>query len=119
MNDYGDVFGRDVDAVTIVREWLDDGGEDFEGWLIIQWRNLWGEDLDAESVDWGEVARSIERDALHGEWTIDDVAAGWAQVVRCPDCGQMEIWCEAEISDHGLCRAARLPCPICAEEAGQ
>ena len=26
------------------------------------------------------------------------------QVVRCPDCGQLEWWARQELEDHGLCR---------------
>ncbi len=32
------------------------------------------------------------------------------QIVRCPDCGQMEIWTEEETNDHGHCRATPSPC---------
>lgn len=34
-----------------------------------------------------------------------------ARLVRCPDCGQMEWWSEAELIDHGRCRAGLYPCP--------
>jgi hypothetical protein len=27
-----------------------------------------------------------------------------ARLVRCPDCGQLEVWAEAELQDHGRCR---------------
>jgi hypothetical protein len=37
--------------------------------------------------DWRALADQLDRDALHGEWTLGDVALGWAQVVRCLDCG--------------------------------
>lgn len=35
-----------------------------------------------------------------------------AQVVRCPDCGQLELWTatEALSSGHGKCRASNAPC---------
>ena len=33
-----------------------------------------------------------------------------ARLVRCPDCGQMEWWTEAETNDHGHCRASNAPC---------
>lgn len=26
------------------------------------------------------------------------------QVVRCPDCGQTEVWVVDELADHGMCR---------------
>lgn len=35
------------------------------------------------------------------------------QLVRCPDCGQLEIWTDDELSDHGKCRASTDPCPVC------
>jgi len=28
------------------------------------------------------------------------------QLVRCPDCGQMEVWAAWEIHDHGWCRCS-------------
>ena len=47
-----------------------------------------------------------------------DVAAGRAQIVRCPDCGQMEIWSEEEAdSGHGKCRSSAAPC-WCESETG-
>ncbi len=36
------------------------------------------------------------------------------RVVRCPACGQLEFWTEAETRDHGLCRTRGGPCPGCA-----
>ena len=45
------------------------------------------------------------------ELTLVDVAEGRAVVVRCPDCGQLEIWSEDEaLVDHGLCRSKGEPC---------
>ena len=32
------------------------------------------------------------------------------KIVRCPDCGQMEIWSEDELIDHGRCRTGTYPC---------
>lgn len=52
---------------------------------------------------------------MHPTLTPEDVAAGRAVVVRCPECGQMEIWSEAEAyGEHGLCRHRGGPCPVCA-----
>jgi len=31
-------------------------------------------------------------------------------LVKCPDCGQMEWWTEAEMMDHGRCRTGQYPC---------
>jgi hypothetical protein len=49
-----------------------------------------------------------------------DTGPGWldgdgqpAQIVRCPDCGQMEWWTEEELRDHGKCRAQAAPCLVC------
>lgn len=33
-----------------------------------------------------------------------------ARLVKCPDCGQMEWWTEAESIDHGRCRTGQYPC---------
>ena len=33
-----------------------------------------------------------------------------AQVVICPDCGQMEFWTEWECNHHGKCRGNPDPC---------
>jgi len=111
MSDYGDIFGRYVDATAIMREFLADDGGDLAAWLRDQSRALWGADHREE--DWGAVARSVEADALHGDWTLDDVAAGHAQVVTCPECGQTEIWGLAELSEHGKCRNRGDACPVC------
>ena len=112
MSDYGDIFGRYTDATGIMREfWADEGDGDLAAWLCEQSRALWGADHREE--DWDELAAQVRADSLHGEWTLDDVAAGWAQVVRCPECGQPEIWCEAEINDHGKCRSHGGACPAC------
>lgn len=46
-----------------------------------------------------------------------DIIAGDARIVRCPDCGQLEIWSVAEETDHGLCRtrhAVDRHCAVCA-----
>ncbi len=32
------------------------------------------------------------------------------EIVRCPDCGQMEVWTIDELADHGRCRSADRPC---------
>lgn len=56
--------------------------------------------------------------------TMVDVAEGRAQVVVCPDCGQLEIWSNGECNDgsegpdHGVCRCAEKPC-WCEEEAAE
>lgn len=34
-------------------------------------------------------------------------------LVRCPDCGQLEWWSEAELLDHSRCRSGSAPCPLC------
>ena len=31
-------------------------------------------------------------------------------IVRCPDCGQLEVWTTDECTDHGLCRSRGGPC---------
>jgi predicted RNA-binding Zn-ribbon protein involved in translation (DUF1610 family) len=42
------------------------------------------------------------------------LGADETQVVRCPDCGQLELWTDQEVRDHGQCRsAAERPCPVC------
>jgi hypothetical protein len=33
-----------------------------------------------------------------------------ARLIKCPDCGQMEWWTEAECLDHGRCRTGQYPC---------
>jgi len=114
MTHYSDVLGNYATATEIMREFYRTGG----GLPLAQWieqksRELWAASGEHRGEDWRALADQLDRDALHGEWTLDDVAAGWAQVVRCPDCGAMEIWCEAEINDHGLCRSAGRPCEVC------
>lgn len=42
-----------------------------------------------------------------------DVEFGFAQVVQCPECGQMELWTIGEVNDHGQCRLRYDPCPVC------
>ena len=112
MSDYGDIFGRYTDATGIMREfWADEGDGDLAAWLRDQSRALWGADHREE--DWGELAAQVRADSLHGDWTIEDVAAGWANIVRCPECGAMEIWSIAEASDHGKCRSRGDACPAC------
>ncbi len=39
-------------------------------------------------------------------------------LVRCPDCGQLEVWTEEESFDHGLCRSAGCAC-WCQEDGEQ
>lgn len=48
-----------------------------------------------------------------------DVGIGRATFIKCPDCGQMEVWLRDEVSDHGQCRAtpADAACPVCAGTA--
>ena len=44
------------------------------------------------------------------------------QLVQCPDCGQLEVWAEWEIHDHGYCRNATAPpeeCEACSEDEKQ
>ena len=36
------------------------------------------------------------------------------EIVRCPDCGQMEVWTIDELADHGRCRSTDRPC-VCDE----
>jgi hypothetical protein len=47
---------------------------------------------------------------LHRSLTLADVSRGDASIVRCPDCGQLEIWSLEEIQHHGKCRASTRPC---------
>jgi len=54
----------------------------------------------------------VERMSLHRANQPGDPET---RVVRCPDCGQMEIWSEQECSDHGLCRRSGKPCPVCGQ----
>ena len=49
-----------------------------------------------------------------------DVESGQADVIRCPDCGQMEIWSREEKTDHGMCRTSPTldadgTCPVCGD----
>ncbi len=112
MSDYGDIFGRYTDATGIMREfWADEGDGDLAAWLCEQSRALWGADHREEN--WDELAAQVRADSLHGDWTIEDVASGWANIVRCPECGAMEIWSIAEASDHGKCRSHGGACPAC------
>lgn len=59
-------------------------------------------------------------------WSIHQLTArpgyvdedGPAQLVRCPDCGQMEWWTVRETQEHGYCRSGRgryrvQDCPAC------
>lgn len=106
MTQWQDVLGGYVDACGVLREyWADADGETLAAWIERESGALWAAAREHVDEDWEALARQVERDALHGDWTIADVAAGYAQVVRCPDCGQMEIWCEAEIADQGQCRS--------------
>jgi len=47
-----------------------------------------------------------------------DVSRGDAVVVRCPECGQLEIWSPDELDQHGKCRASTRPC-WCEEPANE
>jgi predicted RNA-binding Zn-ribbon protein involved in translation (DUF1610 family) len=48
--------------------------------------------------------------------SMDDVLAGRARLVQCPDCGQMELWTKVEWLDHGLCRSrGDRDCPTCGD----
>jgi len=52
----------------------------------------------------------------YAEHMHDDCAADQdARLIRCPDCGQLEWWSEAELIDHGRCRAGAYPC-VCDDE---
>ena len=50
---------------------------------------------------------------LHQERTKEDVEAGRAQIVSCPECGQQELWSIEETKDHGLCRTKGEECIVC------
>lgn len=51
---------------------------------------------------------------MHRDCTLADIANGEARIVRCADCGQMEIWSYEEWSDHGQCRCGpRGVCHVC------
>jgi len=44
------------------------------------------------------------------------------QIVQCLDCGQLEVWAEWEIHDHGYCRNATYPpedCEACGDRERQ
>jgi hypothetical protein len=51
--------------------------------------------------------------ALHDNYTMGDILDGTARILRCPACGQLEIWGEQEYADHGVCRTRGVPCPLC------
>lgn len=36
-----------------------------------------------------------------------------AQLVCCPDCGQMEWWTSREVEGHGKCRLSTESCEVC------
>lgn len=55
---------------------------------------------------------------LHQAYTLQDIPDD-AQVVRCPDCGQMEIWGIDEMTDHGACRSRGGQCTECGQSVGQ
>jgi predicted RNA-binding Zn-ribbon protein involved in translation (DUF1610 family) len=45
----------------------------------------------------------------------------YAKLVRCPDCGQMEVWSLDEYLAHGMCRTYPIfdtdgKCPVCGDE---
>jgi hypothetical protein len=42
--------------------------------------------------------------------TYQDQDGNPAQLVQCPDCGQMEWWTLEETQNHGKCRASNKPC---------
>jgi len=46
-----------------------------------------------------------------GPFYVDDYGA--AQIVICPDCGQLEWWSQRETEDHGLCRSRGGTCDVC------
>lgn len=59
----------------------------------------------------------MEKDSLHRNLDLDHTEA---RIVRCPDCGQMEIWTSSEVQDHGICRCSPIlthegTCPVCNE----
>ena len=55
---------------------------------------------------------------LHPETTGPDYADPYgdpAQLVSCPDCGQIEWWTGDELIAHGKCRVQDGDCPVCVE----
>jgi|GEM_PF-1577000 len=56
----------------------------------------------------------------HEEMGLKDLLAGRATIVRCPECGQLEIWSLWELTNHGKCRASNRHCwceqPIITQE---
>ncbi|MCL4466415.1 MAG: hypothetical protein M1389_10410 [Chloroflexi bacterium] len=58
------------------------------------------------------------RAAMHpnntGPWYRDPEGHP-AHLVRCPFCGRMEWWTEAECREHGKCRDSSDPCPVCGQ----
>lgn len=55
--------------------------------------------------------------ALYAELHRRDNVPGDAEtkLITCPECGQMEVWTELELSDHGQCRAESVDCGLCSE----
>jgi hypothetical protein len=87
MSDYGDIFGRYVDATAIMREFLADDGGDLAAWLRDQSRALWGADHREE--DWGAVAVRARRLTTR---RMDNRRRGvrMGEVVRCPSAGSQK-----------------------------
>lgn len=110
MTHWSDVLG-DVSAADVLRLHGGERGACTTGyladWLRLQSKELW------DGENWQALAAQIEREGMHGSWTLDDVKSGFAGLVRCPDCNQQEIWCNWELDDHGLCRAKGGPCSVC------
>ncbi len=62
-----------------------------------------------------EVAFVVRLTTMHPKGlTMAGARQGFAELVRCPDCGQMELWTVEELQDHGQCRSVYDPCPACA-----
>lgn len=58
--------------------------------------------------------------AIHQNLPVSKIPA-LGLIIRCPHCGQLEIWTHAEIMDHGICRTAPKldkdgQCLVCGEK---
>ena len=116
MTEWTDVLGNDVEAVQVLRLYYADktSGPCLSTWVEAQSRELWTATGEHVALDWRTIAGHLLRDALHSvAWNLNDVADGYAQVVRCPDCGQVEVWSCLEVDTHGLCRSSGETCTEC------
>ncbi|GEM_PF-7028628 len=67
----------------------------------------WVLNTDGDVWDRDELVTELVRDLHPRHLTPGDDGT---HIVRCPDCGQTEIWTDRELADHGRCRTTDARC---------